>query len=181
MRIKALIASLLCACLMLCSCDPAKADTVAARASRYLGDVDYSSTVSALVYEEIPGEEDGGKGIVYRVVSDVYGLTHQTDIAVCLYFYDYMATGEVVNITAGVEDLSQALSDRVLFVAVDGIAESDLGSTYGVEAYPEFVLLAPGQPNAKFEGINYDNWSIEDVAAWLSQHGYTPDYSKLEG
>lgn len=181
MKIKALIASVLCASVMLCSCNGAKPDTAANRASRYLGDVDYSSTVSALVLEQIPGEEDGSSGIVYRVVSDVYGLTHQTDIAVCLYFYDYMAAGEVVGITAGVEDLAQALSDRVLFVAVDGIAESDLGSRYGVEAYPEFVLLAPGQPDAKFEGINYETWSIEDVAAWLSQNGYAPDYSKLEG
>ena len=181
MKIKALIASVLCASVMLCSCNPAKADTVAARASKYLGDVDYSSTVSALVYEQIQGEEDGGQGIVYRVVSDVYGLTTQTDIAVCLYFYDYMATGEVVNVTAGVEDLAQALSDRVLFVAVDGIAESELGSRYGVEAYPEFVLLAPGQPDAKFEGMRYEFWNINDVAAWLEAHGYAPDYSKLEG
>ena len=85
-----------------------------------------------------------------------------------------MATGEVVNITAGVEDLAQALSDRVIFVAVDGIAESELGSRYGVEAYPEFVLLSPGQPDTKFEGMQYDSWNISDVAAWLEANGYEP-------
>ena len=180
MKIKALIASVLCAGVMLCSCNSAS-NTAAGKAYKYLGDVDYSSTVSALVCEQIQGEEDGGNGIVYRVVSDIDGLTHQTDIAVCLYFYDYMATGEVVNITAGVEDLAQALSDRVIFVAVDGIAESELGSRYGVEDYPEFVLLSPGQPDTKFEGMQYDSWNISDVAAWLEANGYAPDYSKLEG
>lgn len=184
MRSKAsrLISLILICAVLLCSCN-SKADQsgIAGQCSQYIGDTDYSSTISALVYEQIPGEEDGGSGIVYKVVTDPEGLLSQNTVPVCLYFYSSMDAGEMTGITAGVEDLAQMLSDQVLFVALDGITQSQISSRYAVEAYPEFVLIAPGKEPVKFEGMRYDEWTIYDVTAWLSANGYTADMSKLEG
>ena len=178
-KVRTLIAGLLSVAILLCSCSSSKSDTAADRCTKYIGEVDYASTVSALVYEQVPDEE-GRYGIVYRAVSDMDGLLAQTQTPVCLYFYDYMSGGEVSGVTAGVEDLAQSLYDQVLFVAVDGIAEYELGDKYGVDAYPEFVLIVPGKQEVKFEGMNFEAWTINDVAVWMAQNGYTPDMAKLD-
>ena len=170
-----------CLAILLVSCaSGSDAKGISGRISSYVGDADYASSVSALVYEQIP-EEDGRYGIVYRVVTDREGLLTQDEVPICLYFYSSMASGETTGITAGVEDLAQMMSDKVLFVAVDGVTEKELSAGYGVEAYPEFVLLTPGQPPVMFEGMNYDMWTVDDVAVWMEQNGYAPDRSRLEG
>lgn len=144
-----------------------------------LGDYDYDASIVALVYEQVPGEEEGFKGILYRDVLDLNGLTLQTEQAVCFYFYSSGNTG-TLGVTAGVEDLAQTLSGRVVFVAIDAFEEADLSSAYEVEAYPEFILIKDGARVSTFNGMNYDSWDMNDVANWMSANGYSPDYSLLE-
>lgn len=144
-----------------------------------LGDYDYDASIAALVYEQVPGEEEGFKGILYRKVLDVNGLTLQNEQAVCFYFYSSVNTG-TLGITAGVEDLAQTLNGRVLFVAIDAFEEADLSSAYEVEAYPEFILIKDGVRVSTFNGMYYDMWDMNDVANWMSANGYSPDYSLLE-
>jgi len=145
----------------------------------YIGGVDYSSTVSALVYEQIPGEEDGFYGIEYHEVTDIQGLLGNQTMPVCMYFY-YSLSSDTDGMTAGVEDLAQTMDGQVLFIAVDGATEDDLSSAYEVEAFPEFVLIVPGRMHVNFGSKNYDSMSIDDVTGWLANYGYTPDYSKLQ-
>lgn len=145
---------------------------------KYLSDVSYDSSICAMVYESI--EEEEAKGIVYRQVKDLSGLTMQNDIAVCFYFYTTQAP-DVYGITAGVEDMAQGLYGQVLFVAINAMKEMDLASAYGVAALPEFILINQGARISTFEGYNYDYWEISDVEAWLSENGYNVDYTLLEG
>ena len=172
-----LMASLM---LSLCSCSRAADTSIYGRCSKYLGEADYTASLTAMTYEQIPDEEAGYFGILYREVTDIDGLLAQGQVPVCLYFYNSMASSDTIGITAGVEDLAQVLSDQVLFIAVDGMVETGLSGTYSVEAYPEFVLIPPGGTPVKFEGFNYDTWDASDVASWLESNGYTPDYTKLQ-
>ncbi|SEW23175.1 Thioredoxin [Ruminococcaceae bacterium KH2T8] len=145
----------------------------------YLGKVDYSAPVCALVYEQIPGEEEGFYGIQYKEVTDPEGmLTYSTGTTMCLYFYNSLQS-DSEGVTAGVEDLAQTLDGQIVFIAVDGIFEELIGATYAVEAYPEFVLLRPGMAPEKFEGHLKEEWTMDDVAQWIESFGYTPDYGKL--
>ena len=145
----------------------------------YIGKVDYSAPVCALVYEQIPGEEEGFYGIEYREVSDPETmLSYCHDTPMCLYFYNSLDS-DSEGVTAGIEDLAQTLDGQVVFFAVDGIFEELIGATYAVEAYPEFVLLRPGQSPEKFEGHLREEWTMDDVAIWIESFGFTPDYGKL--
>lgn len=146
---------------------------------QYLGNIDYTSSVSAYVWEQVDGEDEGVFGIQYRAVEDFNGLTSQSDIPVCLYFYSSSAQGSQ-SLTAGVEDLAQTLAERVLFIGVDGVYADDISTAYHVGGYPEFVLIVNDVRVSTFSGYDYDYWSIEDVSAWMSDNGYEPDLSMLE-
>lgn len=147
--------------------------------SDYIGAVDYSATVAALIYEQIDGEEEGFCGIQYHEITDPDAFLAAPTTPVCLYFY-YSLSSENTGITAGVEDLAQTLDGQVLFVAIDGAAEDKLGEKYEVEGYPEFVLIVPGRMTENFGSSTRETWTTDDVAGWLSSRGFQPDYSKLQ-
>lgn len=144
----------------------------------YLGDYEYSATPIAMVYEEVEGE-DGFFGIQYRKVEDLGGLSTQGDIAICLYFYSSFNTS-AASLTAGVEDLAQTLTGRVLFVAIDVSAHEDIGEAYNVYQCPEFILINDAARISTFDSSSHDMWTINDVASWLSDNGFAPDYSLLD-
>ena len=145
---------------------------------RYLGSIDYSTDAAALVWEQVEGEDPGMYGIQYRYINDFNGLTTQEEIPVCLYFYSSSARGSQ-SLTAGVEDLAQTLVGRVLFVAVDGVEADAISTAYQVGGYPEFILLNDNVRVSTFSGFEMDEWSIDDVSAWLTENGYEPDLSML--
>ena len=145
---------------------------------RYLGNIDYSTDAAALVWEQVEGEDPGVFGIQYRYINDFNGLTSQEEIPVCLYFYSSSARGSQ-SLTAGVEDLAQTLVGRVLFVAVDGVEADAISTAYQVGGYPEFILINDNARISTFSGFDQEEWSIEDVSAWLTENGYEPDTSML--
>ncbi len=149
------------------------------RIRKYLGQYSYDASISALVFEQVEGEEEGFYGIQYRDVTDLDGLLKQDDVAVCLFFYSSTVTS-TSGITPGVEDLAQTLTGRVIFVAIDAFQEAGLSTGYEVEAYPEFILIKGGTRISTFGSSMYDYWDIDDVAAWMNRNGYAPDYSMLE-
>lgn len=145
-----------------------------------IGGIDYSTSMAALMYEQIAGEEEGFYGIQYHKVTDINGIAAQNEIPVVLYFYSSSAAGSQ-SLTAGVEDLAQALSNQVLFVSIDGVEADEVSTAYQLAGYPEFILIEGGQRIATFEGYNYEYWDINDVTWWLEDYGFTPDMSLLEG
>lgn len=145
---------------------------------RYLGNIDYSTDAAALVWEQVEGEDPGVFGIQYRYINDFNGLTSQEEIPVCLYFYSSSARGSQ-SLTAGVEDLAQTLVGRVLFVAVDGVEADAISTAYQVGGYPEFILINDNARISTFSGFDQEEWSIDDVSAWLTDNGYEPDTSML--
>ena len=146
----------------------------------YLGGIDYSSPVAALVWEQVDGEDEGVYGIQYRDVTDINGICSQKETAVCLYFYSSSARGSQ-SLTAGVEDLAQTLAGQVLFIAVDGVEADSVSTAYQVGSYPEFVLIDDGARISTFTGDDLEYWSIEDVAGWIEAGGFKPDLEMLEG
>lgn len=144
----------------------------------YLGDIDYSTPVAALVWEQVDGESEGIYGIQYRDITDFNSITSQSEIPVCLYFYSSSARGSQ-NLTAGVEDLAQTLAGRVLFIAVDGVEADSVSTAYQVGGYPEFILLNDNARMSTFSGIEYGEWDIDDVTAWITENGYEPDLTML--
>lgn len=144
----------------------------------YLGSIDYSTPVAALVWEQVDGEDEGVYGIQYREVTDFNSITSQTDIPVCLYFYSSSARGSQ-NLSAGVEDLAQTLAGKVLFIAVDGVEADAVSTAYQVGGYPEFILLNDNARISTFSGIEYEEWNIDDVTQWITDNGYEPDLTML--
>ena len=145
---------------------------------RYLGNIDYSTDAAALVWEQVEGEDPGIYGIQYREILDFNGITSQHEIPVVLFFYSSSARGSQ-NLAAGVEDLAQTLAGRVLFIAVDGVEADAISTAYEVGAYPEFILINEGARISTFSGIEYEEWDIDDVSAWMTENGYEPDLSML--
>lgn len=144
----------------------------------YLGDIDYATPTAALVWEQVDGETEGIYGIQYREVIDFNSITSQSDIAVCLYFYSSSARGSQ-NLSAGVEDLAQTLVGKVLFIAVDGVEADAVSTAYQVAGYPEFILLNDNARISTFSGVEYQEWNIDDVTAWIADNGYEPDLTML--
>jgi len=146
---------------------------------QYLGNIDYSASSAALVWEHVEGEDPGIYGIQYRSITDFNGLTSQTDIPVCIYFYSSAAAGSQ-SLTAGVEDLAQTLVGKVLFIAVDGVEADGISTAYHVSGYPEFILIKDDVRVSTFSGFDYESWSIDDVSIWMTENGFTPDLTMLE-
>ena len=67
----------------------------------------------------------------------------------------------------------------MLFIAVDGVEADAISTAYEVGGYPEFILLADNARISTFSGFDYEQWSIDDVTAWIEDNGYEPDMSML--
>ena len=145
---------------------------------QYLGNIDYSTDAAALVWEQVEGEDPGFYGIQYRAITDFNGLTSQEEIPVVLYFYSDAARGSQ-SLTAGVEDLAQTLVGQALFIAVDGVEADAISTAYEVGGYPEFILINDNARISTFSGFDLEEWSIDDVSAWLVDNGFEPDLSML--
>ena len=142
----------------------------------YLGDYSYDSSMAALVYEPVEDEEE--YGIQYRSVKDINGLLN-SGVPVMLYFYSSLSS-DTYGITAGVEDIAQCTWNRMVVVMVDVLDNDELSSSYEISRVPEFVIVNGGSEQARFEGYNYEVWTMNDVALWVSSCGIRVDYSKLE-
>ncbi|MBR2295754.1 MAG: hypothetical protein IJ869_08360 [Clostridiales bacterium] len=143
-----------------------------------LGELSYDSSVSAMVYEEVEGE-DGAKGIQYRRVTDVDSLKKQEEITILFYFYN-PTRSDLAGVTAGVEDLAQTLDGQLLVVAVDTMQERELVTYYCVEGIPGFVLSRGGKIVSSFDGQERVSWTMSDVVDWVENYGFVPDMSLLE-
>ena len=75
--------------------------------------------------------------------------------------------------------LAQTLVGQVLFIAVDGVGADAISTAYEVGGYPEFILLADNVRVSTFSGFDFEQWSIDDVTAWIEDNGYEPDMSML--
>lgn len=144
----------------------------------YIGEIDYTASPVAFVYEQIDGEEEGFKGIQYREVTDLGAVTSQKDIAICFYFYTSLSNN-AGHITAGVEDLAQTLDGQVLVVAIDAARQSDVAKAYDIGAYPDFVLVNQGARISTFGSQDRVEWNMDDVVNWIIENGFTPNYALL--
>ena len=143
---------------------------------KYLGEIEYDSPVTAFVYEKIEGEDE--YGIQYRNVKDIDGLT-ASGYPVCFYFYSSMAS-DSFGITAGAEDIAQMGWGSVVVVMVDVLESNEIASQYKIEKVPEFVLVRQNNEISRFEGYNYEVWTMNDVAEWIQKNGIKLDASKLD-
>ena len=168
------IACLVITALLIVGCGK-KEDVAKPSFYDYLGDHSYDSTVTAFVYEEIPDEDE--YGIQYRAVTDIDGLL-ASDNTVCLYFYSSMAP-DLYGFTAGAEDIAQCTWSEMLVVMVDVLDNPELTSRYEIDKVPEFVITRSGNEISRFEGYNYEVWTMSDVAQWVSSCGVRVDYTKI--
>ncbi len=141
----------------------------------YLGDYSYDSTVTAFVYESVAGEDE--YGIQYREVKDIEGLL-ASDNTVMLYFYSSMAS-DIYGITAGAEDIAQCTWGEMTVIMIDVLDNNALSSRYEIDKVPEFVIVRSGNEISRFEGYNYSEWTMSDVAAWVTMSGVRVDYSRI--
>lgn len=136
---------------------------------QFLGNEYYDVPISAMVMEPIEGETF--PGIIYREVLDLDGLSLQTEIPVCLYFYT-SSSNNYNGVTAGVEDLAEEFDGRVLFVSVDAMQCQEVVYAYEIGFLPEFVLLNDGYQISTFNGSQYSTWSTSvEVYDWLLANG----------
>lgn len=179
----AFILILSCMCL-LSSCtrtdpaSPAASESTVASGGidDYLGDYDYESSLAALVYEPVPDEDE--YGIQWRRVKDLDGILG-TGRTVLLYFYNSLATDRY-GITAGLEDIAQACWGEMIVIMIDTLEYGDIEARYGIERLPEFIIVRDNKETARFEGFNYEVWTMDDVAKWITDNGIRFDYSRLE-
>jgi len=136
---------------------------------------DYDSTISALVYEPIEGEEE--YGIQYRAVTGFDELLSSEE-NVLLYFYSDIST-DSYGITAGIEDIAQIADGEIMVISISSLDEEAISQKYEIQKVPEFIIVSEGQEVARFDGTSYESWTMTDVARWISSNGYTLDYTKL--
>ena len=142
----------------------------------YLGDYDYESSLAALVYEPVQGEDE--YGIQWRSVKDLDGIL-SSGRTVLLYFYNSLSTDRY-GITAGLEDIAQACWGEMLVIMIDTLEHGDIEARYGIERLPEFIIIKDHKEAARFEGFNYEVWTMDNVAKWIADNGIKLDYSRLE-
>lgn len=136
----------------------------------YLGDISYDATETALVLEDIDGEDE--KGIVYREITDADGLVNAAgDFPVCLYVYNSIATDNS-GITALTEDLAQAFDGQILFIAVDSLSNEAFYNRYEIASIPGYALIKNGETVSVFDGSSYDYWGSDEVIEWFEENGY---------
>ena len=168
------ISALLISALFLTGCGKEEDNTTPSFYS-YLGGYSYDAPVTAFVYESVAGEEE--YGIQYREVTDLEGLLASDD-TVMIYMYDSLSQAGY-GITAGAEDIAQCTWDDMLVVMVDVQQNIDLATKYGVDKVPEFIIVRSGSEVSRFAGYNYEEWTMSDVAVWVSSCGIRVDYSKI--
>ena len=167
----------ICAALLLLTGCSSSSSSASARPSfyEYLGDYSYDSTSVAFVYEPVSDEDE--YGIQYRAVTDMDALL-ASDNTVCLYFYNSLSS-DVYGITAGAEDIAQCTWSDMVFVMIDVLDDTEMATRYEVERVPEFVIVRSGNEISRFEGYNYEVWTMSDVAQWVSSCGVRVDYTKI--
>lgn len=130
----------------------------------YLGEEAYDSDQIAMVFDYIEDEEE--PGIIYKDITDVNGLLHQTEIPVCVFFYSSNSTDRY-GVFAGVEEIAERLNGRVLIVGIDIMTHRELVDEYGLVAVPDFVLIKNGTVASNFRAADYEYWTMTDVYNWL--------------
>lgn len=145
----------------LLSCAPKDPDPADHRS--YLGEYSYSSSLTAMVYEDFEGE---GFGIVYRQIIDYNGYVTNAPLPVLVYFYtprhdDHAGT------TAAIEQIAEDYHDRLLVVSVDVFQEETIATHYRVEAVPEFIVLNDGAVQTYFDSVSRGSWSQDELRQWV--------------
>ena len=130
----------------------------------YLGDYYYDCSISAMVYEIPDGETE--PGILYRQVLNLDELTKTCPLTVVFFFYSGMQA-DTYGIFACMEEVAEKYHDKVLIVAIDGIAEKDISAAYNVEAMPEAIVIRNNMQIARFDGTKREEWSAIDFANWI--------------
>ncbi len=128
------------------------------------------------MYEPVPDEDE--YGIQWRRVKDLDGILG-TGRTVLLYFYNSLSTDRY-GITAGLEDIAQACWGEMIVIMIDTLEYGDIEARYGIERLPEFIIVRDNKETARFEGFNYEVWTMDDVAKWITDNGIRFDYSRLE-
>ena len=153
---------------LLCGCSSPKVED-------YLGDYDYDAPAICMVYEPVEGEYDeAGQplyGIQYREITDLEQLLKVPDTTFLLYFYNALDSSGW-GITAAVEDIAEAEEGRLVVVALDQSQYTDLTTTFGIYAVPDFALVRNNAEVSVFGSGNYSEWSVADVVMWLDANGY---------
>ncbi len=133
----------------------------------YLGNDYYDCTISAMVYEIPEGETE--PGIIYRQVVDLEQLTKSCPLTVVFFFYSGMQ-GDTYGVFASMEEVAEKYHDKLLIVAIDGIAERELTSSYGIKAMPDAIVIRNNLQVARFDGTTRGEWSAIDLANWIMEN-----------
>ena len=131
---------------------------------KYLGDYYYDCSVSAMVFETPEGEEM--PGVLYRQVTNLDALVKTCPIPVCYLFYSSMHA-DVYGVFACVEELVEQYHNKVLVVAIDGMAEKGISEAYKIEAMPEAIIIKNGVQVARFNGKERGEWTASELATWI--------------
>ena len=147
-----------------CSCGNSKKNDDLGDYQKYLGDYYYDCSISAMVFETPEGEEF--PGVLYRQVTDLDSLVKTCPIPICFLFYSGMHA-DIYGLFASVEEMVEQNHDKVLVVAIDGLAEKELSSAYKVEAMPEAIIIKNGAQVARFDGKARGEWTAQDLVGWV--------------
>lgn len=131
---------------------------------KYLGDDYYDCSISAMVYEIPDGETE--PGILYRQVLDLGELVKSCPLTVVYFFYSGMQA-DTYGIFACMEQVAEQYHDKVLIVAIDGIAEKEISSAYNIQAMPDALVIRNNLLIAHFDGTTRGEWSAQDLANWI--------------
>lgn len=133
----------------------------------YLGEDYYDCTISAMVFETPEGETE--PGILYRQVLNLEQLTKSCPLTVVFLFYSGMQ-GDSYGVFACMEEVAEKYHDKVLIVTIDGIAERELTSSYGIKAMPDAIVIRNNLQIARFDGTTRGEWTAIDLADWIIEN-----------
>ena len=129
-----------------------------------------------MVWEPVEGEKDESGnpvyGIQYREIKDLDKLLASNDTAFLLYFHAAVY-GEDGGITAVVEELAEKLAGKITVVTLDAGEFSEMVGKYEIKLLPEFVLHTSGTQDKVFGASERGSWTMQEVADWLAQNGYS--------
>lgn len=142
----------------------------------YLGEYAYDLPAACMVYEQVEGEKDEAGnpvyGIQYREIKDLDKLLASNDTAFLLYFHASVY-GEDGGITAVVEELAEKLAGKLTVVTLDAGEFSEMVGKHEIKLLPEFVLHKNGEPDKVFGTSQRGSWTMQQVADWLAENGYS--------
>lgn len=120
------------------------------RAKPVLGEIDEQAPVALLRFETI---DKGFSGIVYREVLDLPTFLGNEKLPVLLVFHQ---PGDAVErqLIPLVEQFADDYKDRVSVVFIDARAKPALGSLYGIETVPQYILVKSGSARLTMNGFD---------------------------